>query len=165
MSFGLTTRASICLSGRGEPSKPSCCRAMRASSWSWSALEWASLGQFTSVWRGWMVACTPLSALADPWQALPMSESALCRVCARIRSVHLFYCSWIDQIYPWLFFLFLFFFFTSSQAVGSKGSVCACCSWAPPTCCSLLFSMGRRRSHDYSEWILWWLVSAYCQSF
>lgn len=57
--FGLTTRPSVCLSGRGELSKPSCCHGMRVNSWSWSALAWASLGQFTNVWRGWMAACTP----------------------------------------------------------------------------------------------------------
>lgn len=50
---------SVCLSGRDELSKPSCCHDMRVSSWSWSALAWVSSGQFTSVWRGWMAACTP----------------------------------------------------------------------------------------------------------
>lgn len=49
----------VCLSGRDVLSRLSCCLAMRASSWSWSASAWASLGQFTNVWSGWTVAYTP----------------------------------------------------------------------------------------------------------
>lgn len=49
----------VCFSGRDVLSRLSCCLVMRASSWSWSASVWASLGQFTNVWRGWMVACMP----------------------------------------------------------------------------------------------------------
>lgn len=65
-SPGFTTRPFVFFSDRDELSGPSCCRAMRVSSWSWSASAWGNLGQFTSVWRGWMAACTPSNALADP---------------------------------------------------------------------------------------------------
>lgn len=57
--FSFTVAPSFCSSGRDELSKPSCCRAMRVSSWRWSASAWASLVQSISAWIGWMVACTP----------------------------------------------------------------------------------------------------------